>query len=183
MSSCKICGGKGHFARACFKAKKSNSNQRHADTLQLSNSMYFGTIIIDSCKEKIFQKPRVTTWFQLVTIAHCAIHFKIDSGAEADTIPWDTLEKIGKPQRMRPVDLNVISYGGYTWKPLGQIDLDTTIGRMTLRINSLVVKSGCSPLMCLDTAINFNLVQRILVGSSIETCGDVHKSPISRGVG
>jgi len=145
--------------------------------------MYFGTIIIDSCKEKIFQKPRVTTWFQLVTIAHCAIHFKIDSGAEADTIPWDTLEKIGKPQRMRPVDLNVISYGGYTWKPLGQIDLDTTIGRMTLRINSLVVKSGCSPLMCLDTAINFNLVQRILVGSSIETCGDVHKSPISRGVG
>jgi len=115
----------------------------------LQNTVYFEALTLDQHsghEEREFG-------MQMAKINSEMIKFKLDTGAQSDVIPYDVICRIKCAHLLKPCKLRIISYGSFTLKPLGEITLQTTIEDKTYPLKFVVVKSGCSPLLSLESAV------------------------------
>ncbi|XP_077551338.1 uncharacterized protein LOC144165064 [Haemaphysalis longicornis] len=127
--TCRRCGGKNNFAARCKSAKEVAEVQSSEEDLKILD------VSIDSV---INQRD----WIAQAQVANADLSLKIDTGAQANLLPYSTYRKLNPKAQLAPSNAMLRSYGGAAIKHLGITTLKVSLGRRTVNVPFFVVKKG-----------------------------------------
>lgn len=111
---CKKCNKRGHFAHVCKKGKYINEidNENHSE--EDSDEDEDESFKID-CIDKDSRKSRKKRWYEKIEVNEKAtIDFKVDTGADVNTIPKHLYEQVKRQENLLPTNENLYNYSsGY----------------------------------------------------------------------
>ncbi|XP_075159688.1 uncharacterized protein LOC142232866 [Haematobia irritans] len=151
---CHKCKKLNHFSVACkSRAVKVNTlsyGEEDSDT----NSEFALTYSIKSGSKK-------DVWMHEVMVLNTPVKFKLDTGSDANIIPFYILRQIIKNPSLKPTKTMLTSYSGHKICPIGEIVLPC-VAKDNLREELfLIVKDGYRPILGRDSCVNLGLIKRI----------------------
>lgn len=162
---CKKCGKPNHFASVCRNnnkfhgSKQCNNLQNVCDNSMSVEDNHESDInslcVVDSIKNK-------NAWYKTLLVEGKEIKFKLDSGADVNVLPFRYLRNLNLPSKLKPCNTTLQSFGGFSIKPCGIIDVQIETDQKIDVVSFLIVKNeNTVPILGLETCIKFNLLKRI----------------------
>lgn len=151
---CNKCRGFNHFATVCRKNKA-------VDELEESKDEAHGENLVYNCDAIKRYVNNEKFWCQSIKIGKKSINFKLDTGAEINTIPIQLLNEFKTNSEIKPSAITLQAYFGQIVKPLGEIMLPLNVKGKIYNEKFVVVKQNSKPLLGLITCVNLNLIKRI----------------------
>ncbi|CAB3980478.1 Hypothetical predicted protein [Paramuricea clavata] len=134
---CHKCKRKNHFARMCQMSRNSSvdevsentgeANTRNDPTLEL-NSLFIGTITSPTTS---------SAWFVSVGINGTQVRFKLDTGAEANVLPFNVYSSLEISTSLQKTDVVLTSYGNFKVKPEGRVFLRCVVNEVFEGLGSM----------------------------------------------
>lgn len=166
---CYLCQKFNHFANCCnqrrvntlFKDNTSGSNVNDARNVRLDNN----TFVIDTLVKN--NNGNYKEWKEEICIKGQNIMFKIDTGAEINTMPISILSGIMEPTQLSKTEITLKAYGGFKITPMGIVNLDCTMKtgeNITLPfvvIDSSKLRENIQPILGLQAAIKLGFLKSI----------------------
>ncbi|KAL4721170.1 hypothetical protein ACJJTC_004946 [Scirpophaga incertulas] len=158
--TCKGCGKLNHFQLKCKSLRKINEtninevkeNQCDQDGVEL---LRIDSMCIKNCEI-------TDMWKETLILDGMPIEFKIDSGADVNILPLLYFEKLPQKYELMENKNKLTAFGGFIIDPVGVVTLDCKVkGKSYKRINFVVVKGDCIPILGRNTSVRLNLIQRI----------------------
>ena len=110
------CGKKGHYSTMCnLKEKKVNAVDEHEEVVSQSD-----VVTCDSIERYV--KPE-KVWHKNLLIYNKSIRFKLDTGAECNTISLKLLKSFGNKIQIQGQKVKLQSYFGNTKESLGKVNI------------------------------------------------------------
>lgn len=163
--TCEICNGKNHFEKVCekkekraAKSKKSSKNKRkevnecdHMEELTSEDDDLEISAIGGLCDK----------WSTKIEVLGKAVLFKIDTGAQCNVLPFDTIKDLGIPLRKSRVS-SLISFSRHKLKVVGEAEIVCTLrGKGNHKIVFQIVDKEIRPILGYATSEQLELVKRI----------------------
>ncbi|KAF0682204.1 Uncharacterized protein FWK35_00039309, partial [Aphis craccivora] len=146
---------KNHFASVCRKEKK---HVHIIDSECDTNNLFIHSLVSNNSNK---------SWFKNVIVSfrdtQVNVNFKLDSGAEANILPFHTANLL-KLKNLDKTKTVLVSFGDQRIKPEGEVVLDCTINNKSERhkIKFLIVNiSNAIPILGLDACRLLKLISRI----------------------
>jgi len=112
---CNTCGNKNHFALMCKNKVKNENNQ--VNTVEKENEVYEYL-----CLDEV-EIGTNNTWTDNVKINELNVQIKLDTGAQLNVMPIEIYKKI-KPVQLEKSEIIIKSFGGFTMKSQGKINVE-----------------------------------------------------------
>ncbi|XP_049515907.1 uncharacterized protein K02A2.6-like, partial [Dermacentor silvarum] len=152
--TCRRCGGKNHFAVKC------NSNKQVAE---VKSSEDFDILDISANRVNHLQD-----WVVQAQVANKVVELKVDTGAQANLLPYCMYQRLQPRMRMKPSSSVLRAYDGGIIKHLGIVTTKATIGDKSADIDFFVVKKGRQAILGLHASEALGLFQRSV--SAVTAC-------------
>lgn len=171
---CAKCQGKNHFAKMCQKgesAPKKAERKRVDDVTEAEepgddNSDVYVDAISELGSISAIKKGASKSgswWSKKIKVNSKWINFKLDTGAETNVLPKDSLDIVDPAIPLKRCKTTLLAYGNFKLKPLGFVELLCEADdRDPVYIKFMVidVKSQL-PLLGLQACLDLNLIQRV----------------------
>ena len=158
---CHKCKRKNHFARMCQMSRNysvdevsentGEANTRYDPTLEL-NSLFLGTITSPTTS---------SAWFVSVGINGTQVRFKLDTGAEANVLPFNVYSSLKISTSLQKTAVVLTSYGNFKVKPEGKVFLRCVINGQSEMLPFFVVTVQSTPILGLQACEKLNLVKKV----------------------
>jgi len=157
--SCYLCNKLNHFSVGCFKNKNRPTGKQVNDLglVGLSEDQEFTIDNVSSANDK-------NAWYENVDIYGHSVKFKLDSGAEINILPKQTLLQIDKNLLEFVVNSNIKleSYGGFKLNTEGVIALECKLNCDVTKEDFVIVNHPkCIPILGLNTCVRLGLLKRV----------------------
>ncbi|XP_070384992.1 uncharacterized protein [Dermacentor albipictus] len=145
--TCRKCQRPNHFAICC---------RRFADIGELQGGEdNFDILDVSSCA------PKQHDWTVVGQIKNVPLEFKVDTGAQANLLPFGCYRKIRPKPPLKPSSAVLRSYGGGVIKHDGVIRAELALGDRCAVLDFFVVSKGHQAILGLQASENLGLVSRI----------------------
>ncbi|XP_030749218.1 uncharacterized protein LOC115877199 [Sitophilus oryzae] len=196
---CAACKERNHFATMCHKARQERSEpqekksvervknkkrvnevkEQEQEDIEEEKTFYLDTLVLGQL-DKVSQLVNLnssinslqTEWYQKMKINKEFIQFKLDTGAESNTLPYNYFQKLNKNNslNLKETKLILTSYSGNKFKPLGSVNLECKLNKKVNKVDFLVVDlNNAVPILGLESCLKFNLLKRVNEITSKET--------------
>ena len=142
---CLKCKKNGHFA-SCCKSKKVDAMEEEDVEIVRSDSVRY---------------VRSLSWFKDLNIDGQFIKFKLDSGAQINTINEGLYMKFKQKHKLLQTKIKIQAYFGGMMNPLGKVILPIKINKNVYREEFIVIKGNFEPLLGLTSCLKLNLISRL----------------------
>ena len=156
--TCRKCNGPNHFAVCCENSSKKKGKQVHELGAEFSppsgsetDEFFIGTIQVGSLRDCV--------WFEPISVCGSKIKMKIDTGAEANSIPLRTWEKIVKRPSLSNSNIVLRSFGGSIVSHAGVASVQLAVGSTTAAAEVFVTHGDTVPILGLKSCTELGLVQ------------------------
>nr|XP_054930745.1 uncharacterized protein LOC129386661 [Dermacentor andersoni] len=145
--TCRKCQRPNHFATCC---------RRFADIGELQGGEdNFDILDVSSCAANQHD------WTVVGQIKNVPLEFKVDTGAQANLLPFGCYRKIRPKPPLKPSSAVLRSYGGGVIKHDGVIRTELALGDRCAILDFFVVSKGHQAILGLQASENLGLVSRI----------------------
>ena len=164
--SCNFCKTKGHFAKCCPKKikKVDEIHQQTQESLSDSNessddsyeNLFIGAVFINN--------DLITfddAWTVDLSTNDTIINYKIDTGAQANILPYTEYIKLVKRPKLKKSNVMLSAYNNSNIPTKGSCILHIQHGNKTVPILFIVADIYSPPIIGLKTSQKLNLVKRI----------------------
>lgn len=162
---CAVCSKYNHYAKQCRSNKKqeekklSERKKVHAveeeDSTDSDNNVYLSSILtINSVKQQ---------WLVKIKVCEKELEFKIDTGADCNTLSLKTYNKIKDNNCVlkRSKNVSLIVYIGEKINTVGQAELDCYYKNKSKVLTFNIIDLPVQPVIGLPDCIKLNLVKRV----------------------
>ena len=155
--TCNSCGKQNHFAKMCrtrgVHSLDSNKNDEEEEGEKLLiQSLSVGAVNAGG------SYPSAFVTLQLGAATH-SCRFKLDTGAEANVIPLQTLKTFApRPIELRTTKQSLQAYGGSQIRCVGTIALLCRVGKNTLKAKFFVIDKEAACILGYQTCLDLGLV-------------------------
>ena len=101
------------------------------------------------------------TWYKNLKISDMIIKFKLDTGAQINTITEEIVKNLKHKFEIIPSKVKLQAYSGGMIKPIGKVILPIVSDKNTFYEEFEVLKGDFEPLLGLKSCVNMNLISRI----------------------
>lgn len=100
-------------------------------------------------------------WFKIFEINNQKIHFKLDSGAEINTLSENDYKKLGLCNRIKRTNIILEVYGGFKMKPVGEIEVIFTLEDKSTKTQFVIIDKvyNSKSIIGLPTLLEFDLLK------------------------
>ncbi|KAL7873908.1 hypothetical protein SRHO_G00048780 [Serrasalmus rhombeus] len=119
-------------------------------------------------------QPQNEEWTISLKIERSNVHFKLDSGAQANVIPYSLLQRLGKKNLLRSTNVKLSTYTGDKIHLKGKCNLEVRHKNKRHVIQFMVAKNDITPILGIQTCVEMKLIQRVqMLNKSV--LGDIFK--------
>uniref|UniRef100_A0A803SS84 Gypsy retrotransposon integrase-like protein 1 n=1 Tax=Anolis carolinensis TaxID=28377 RepID=A0A803SS84_ANOCA len=154
------CGKKNHYARLCRSRVTNPVNiqaRQHIHELNVSNLM-IGKLDEEMKDTQITNKAG---WYADISIRDCIIKFKLDTGAEANVLPFSIFSRIPGAKQMSKSKVVLVAYGGTKIQPMGAVEFDCITAKGVYNLLFYVTDCSTTPLLGRPACENLGLIYRV----------------------
>lgn len=148
---CKNCDKLIHFAKMCRSRKVHTLDE---DDTEQQMSLFVGSVQANTQRQK-------EEWSVELEIAHKQVKFKLDSGAQANVIPYKLLQRMGKKAILRPTKVTLYAYAGNKIPVMGECHWTVKYKKKPYTLEFVVVKPDAMPLLGLKACKDMGLIKRV----------------------
>ncbi|XP_039870493.1 uncharacterized protein LOC120723214 [Simochromis diagramma] len=149
---CKNCGKMNHFARMC-RSRKVHTVADEATDQQAS--LFIGAVNAKT-------QTRTDEWTVEIKVGHKPVKFKLDTGAQANVVPYSLLQRIGNKQMLRPTNVRLSTYTGDKIAVKGKCTWAVKYKKKSFALEFIVVKSETKPILGIQTCEEMGLIKRVM---------------------
>lgn len=150
--NCSKCNGKNHFAIVCKKKSVSKLTTENYNSDESDEQF-----AVDLINQTIEQN---NSWFEVLKIQSKLIKFKLDTGADANVLPFKYLSDFNNINLIEPTN-KLIAYNGSEIKTMGMVNLEC-IAKNTIAVQQFfVINSESVPILGLQSCTDLKLIKRI----------------------
>lgn len=171
--TCTLCNKRNHFA-SCCRSKRgvhevgAATKAEESDQTSDASDEDFQILAV-----QIGNVSRGQDWTVSCHLAGHATEMKVDTGAQANVLPYSYFRRMRIQSRLQPSSTVLTSYEGSKILHLGTITLPLRIGEKQHDVQFFVVKKGKQALLGLESSERFGLIARVHdVASSAASTGD-----------
>jgi len=159
--TCKECGKKNHFTSVCETKKFVREINAEDDDDEDDDYDDEDSFRID-CLDKEEKRTRKSRWNEEITFnAKMNINFKIDTGADVNTLPKNLHEQLKNENKLIPNSSNLYNYTRGSVTCMGRTFLPCVIRGKTHVLEFYVIDSNVKPVIGWESAEDTGLVIRI----------------------
>jgi RNase H-like domain found in reverse transcriptase/Reverse transcriptase (RNA-dependent DNA polymerase)/Integrase zinc binding domain len=121
----------------------------------------WATIRMDSVGIDAVAATSGPTWTADLLVAEKLLTFKLDTGAEANILPYryfKTLENVGPLHKTK---IKLVAFGNSIIVPNGVISLDCVHGEISVKLKFVVTPTESVPLLGLEACVQLGLIKKI----------------------
>lgn len=159
---CHNCGKRNHFSKVCRAATSSSSSNKTKSVNCIESdldSLFIGTV--ESNEVRTAGHTQEGAWYTTASIRGVAVKFKLDTGAEANVLPFSIVRQIPGPIRLQPTQTVLIAFGGARLHPNGVVSLKCKTAKTTATLNFHVTSQTDMPILGRAACEDLQLVQRV----------------------
>ncbi|KAK0148890.1 hypothetical protein N1851_010688 [Merluccius polli] len=142
-----------HFAKMC------RSRKVHAvdddDVTDQRESLFVGVVNAKA-------QTQTDEWTVDLKLEHKHVKFKLDTGAQANVIPYSLLQRIGKKNILRPTDVKLSTYTGDKIHVKGKCNWTVKYKKKTFVLEFIVVKKDSKPILGIQACEQMGLIKRVM---------------------
>ncbi|KAK0132248.1 hypothetical protein N1851_032926 [Merluccius polli] len=149
---CKNCEKMNHFAKMC------RSRKVHAvddDVTDQRESLFVGVVNAKA-------QTQTDEWTVDLKLEHKHVKFKLDTGAQANVIPYSLQQRIGKKNILRPTDVKLSTYTGDKIHVKGKCNWTVKYKKKTFVLEFIVVKKDSKPILGIQACEQMGLIKRVM---------------------
>lgn len=139
-----------HIAKMC-KSKKVHAVDD--DVTDQRPSLFVGAVQTQTGRDE---------WTVDLKLEHKHVKFKLDTGAQANVIPYSLLRRIGKKNILRPTNVKLSTYTGDIIPVKGKCNWTVKYKKKTHVLEFIVVKSDAKPILGINACEQMGLIQRVM---------------------
>ncbi|XP_050058605.1 uncharacterized protein LOC126550676 [Aphis gossypii] len=187
---CRNCSGYHHFAKMCKKKKQVDEKNKFKKAQEIR---------IDSIEEEesVFSIQSICTvysiqneWCKVFQVNGKNVNFKLDSGAEVNTLSEKDCEKLNLMKEIRKSNIVLEVYGGFKMKPIGVVKAILTLGDQNIETEFVVINKiydsksiiGLPVLKKFELLKNINVIDKDSNGLDINNFIEMNRD-VFEGVG
>ncbi|CAB4015280.1 Hypothetical predicted protein, partial [Paramuricea clavata] len=174
---CHKCKRKNHSARMCQMSRNSSVDEVSENTGE-ANTRNDPTLKLNTAQQVLR--------FVSVGINGTQVRFKLDTGAEANVLPFNVYSSLKISTSLQKTDVVLTSYGNFNVKPEGKVFLRCVVNGQSEMLPFFVVTVQSTPILGLQAACKkLNLVKKVNeVAPSPSTKEHIHDYPeVFEGLG
>ncbi|KAL4715842.1 hypothetical protein ACJJTC_006421 [Scirpophaga incertulas] len=163
---CAICLKYNHFASQCRNKKDTTNSRKKVMAVQEQSDCSSedevvlrynvnNTHMINSlfCQEK--------EWTENIYVQGAMVKFKLDTGAECNTMPLGLFNKISNNTVLQNSNKLLVVYNGQKIKPSGEAVLSCSVREKEFKINFTVLDMPVQPILGLKDCVRLKLIQKL----------------------
>ena len=163
--TCNICNKRGHFSKCCKTKNKSKQNVREIKTVNKASGsescddseyLFIGTI-----EDVMNDRLPVNEWTIKISTNDSDIVYKIDTGAQANVLPFSAYNKLTKKPKLLSTNVKLNAYNDTRIPVKGACILNLNYKDNNIPVPFIVADIDSSPVIGLKTSSQLNLVKRI----------------------
>lgn len=163
--TCALCQKVGHFAKACFNKCQEDPNNvvEQAIHKKTTERNVNGVYQEDEARlpPEIYVDMVKSPWTETLCVENVEVKFKLDTGADCSILPINIFKKVKCNKHLIDCSVTLVTYGNFSMKPIGRINLVCKYKDVVGIINFIVVDADTEALLGLNDCIKFSLIQRI----------------------
>jgi hypothetical protein len=101
-------------------------------------------------------------WTVELKLDHKQVKFKLDTGAQANVIPFSLLQRIGKKNILRPTNVKLSTYTGDKIPVKGKCKWSVKYKKKAFNLEFIVVKSDAKPILGIQACEEMGLIKRVM---------------------
>ena len=163
---CNLCKKKNHFSVCCSKRNKTKKEKykkvdRISQTVPNTSSeeeyehFFIGTNDLIAFKEE-------NDWCIDLNTNGSVVNFKIDTGAQANVLPWKVCSKLLKRPKLIKSKVKLTAYNGTDIHVRGSCIAHLDYKRSSIPVLFNVAEIDSSPVIGLNTSSKLNLIKRVM---------------------
>lgn len=159
--TCTLCNKRNHFAACCRSRRGVHELGVAATEDALEESSDATDEDIQVLTVQIRNVSKNQDWTVAGDLAGHPTELKVDTGAQANILPYSYFRRMRLPTMVRPSTTVLTNYEGSKIHHLGVISLPLRLGEQQENISFFVVKRGKQVLLGLNAAERFGLISRV----------------------
>ena len=152
---CNKCKRKGHEASVCQRNVLINEVSKNSPPKLSDDDLVYSCDAVKRCVNN------QSVWCQNLKTGNVFINFKLDTGAEINTIPLSTLNSIEGDKKIRKTKIKLKGYFGDVVQPVGEVELSIQYKDKSYKENFIIVNQNIKPLLGLESCFKLGLMKRI----------------------
>ena len=164
-ATCGKCGYRNHFDAVCQqvqgarrKALQIVEADDESDEYLVISTIFIGSVTEDS------------RWHETIQVGDTHVEFKLDTGAEANVLPLQTLQKaMPKALKLQSTKVTLTAFGESKVKPLGTAIVPCSHNGDTWRVKFFVTEAPSLPILGQNACDKMGLVKRIYSLDKMDT--------------
>lgn len=148
---CNICRRLNHFAVCCFRRGGMPQVSEVCNSTHDDDDFDVLDVGIGSRNGK--------DWRVKAQVAGREVAFKIDTGSQANLLPFSMYQKLGDKEQLKPTGCELRAYNGGVIRNLGITPLEVVVGGAAATVTFFVVKRG-QAILGLEASESLGLVRR-----------------------
>ena len=149
----RMCGKQNHYAKMCTSSKAPEIPQR-------KNAVVDALFVRTLCIHHIAESAD-SAWYSDIDIGNMSVRFKLDTGAEANVLPYNIFQRLQRPTRLDPTSTMLIAYDGAKLKPEGISTLQCNTGKAQVCLPFYIMKHCSTPILGREACDRMRLVRRV----------------------
>lgn len=186
---CMKCRKFNHFARACFTSKQSAQSGSHrktvhavrenTDTVEEDTDEEQTGLYIDSITIENEGKSNEQAYAEIkVGIPPQKVRFKVDTGAQANTIPVNIFQTLFQDVALKPATRRLTDYGGHPLNVDGKCKLQCRYKDSSLLLDFHIVDTSAPPVLAMKACRDLNLVKIVMAVNEEKETLDIDSQSI-----
>ena len=151
-AECFNCKTRGHYSTCCKKGKKVDAMEADEEVQESEKC----TLNFDSLRY-----VNTLSWYKKLKIDNRIITFKLDTGAQINTITENLLNSFRTKFKITDCKVKLQAYFGGIIKPVGKVILPIVLNTKLHHEEFIIVKGNYEPLLGLKSCVNLNLISRL----------------------
>ncbi|XP_041439819.1 uncharacterized protein K02A2.6-like [Xenopus laevis] len=147
---CNKCKKRNHFGKMCRARNPHTNTQKPFKDV---NTLFIAAL------EK-HRVARDSSWYATLIVHGTVIEFKLDTGAEANTMPASVISQMSGVI-VKPTNTMLIAYGGERIKPEGVVTLTAQAPHKTARLTFFITNVSDVPLLGKQACVQLNLLRKV----------------------
>ena len=168
--TCNTCQKRGHFSTCCHSRKISHkvsqiSNVKQYEIESSSNSEASAdeeTLFIGAVTDEDLNSLHEEWTIDLVSNG-TTINYKLDSGAQANILPYQLYKKLSRPPKLHTTNVKLSAYNGTEIPVKGSCIIQITLKNKNIPVLFIVTDTHSTPIVGLKTSEKLNLIKRVRI--------------------
>lgn len=169
---CKTCGRVGHFAVGCYA--KNSRKLKYKQSRRVKVEEMVGSSEESEGEDSNFLMEQINLvheinyhnkrhWLQDLSINGHSVTFKLDTGADANGLPFKIFKKVCPNKMLCDTSSKLVAFGGHKIPIMGMTDVNCKLdNNKKHQVKFIVVDmSNVNPILGLQSCIELNLIKRV----------------------